>query len=48
MKAKKQTQIQRIRRLENLLVQVLMKITELNNKITELQIKENEGSETND
>lgn len=48
MKAKKQTQIQRIRRLENLTVQILLKITELNNKITELQIKENEGSETKD
>lgn len=42
MKAKKQTQIQRIRRLENLLVQVLMKITELNNKIAEIEIRENE------
>ncbi|WP_288955075.1 hypothetical protein [uncultured Polaribacter sp.] len=47
MKAKKQTQIQRIRRLENLLVQVLMKITELNNKITEIEIRENE-KQTND
>lgn len=47
MKAKKQTQIQRIRRLENLLVQVLMKITELNNKIAEIEITENE-KQTND
>jgi len=47
MKAKKQTQIQRIRRLENLLVQVLMKITELNNKIAEIEIRENE-KQTND
>ncbi len=47
MKAKKQTQIQRIRRLENLLVQVLMKITELNNKIAEIEIRENE-KKTND
>lgn len=42
MKQKKQTQIQRIRRLENLTVQILLKITELNTKITELQIKLNE------
>jgi hypothetical protein len=42
MKQKKQTQIQRIRRLENLTVQILLKITELNTKITELEIKLNE------
>lgn len=46
MKAKKQTQIQRIRRLENLTVQILLKITELNNKLAEIEIKENEQSGT--
>lgn len=44
MKVKKQTQLQRISRLEKLLVQTLMKITELNNQITEIKIKQNEGS----
>ena len=44
MKIKKQTQLQRISRLEKLLVQTLMKITELNNQITEIKIKQNEGS----
>jgi len=46
MKAKKQTQIQRIRRLENLTVQILLKITELNNKLAEKEIKENEQAGT--
>tara|TARA_R110001592_G_scaffold89437_3_gene263042 strand:+ start:1492 stop:1635 length:144 start_codon:yes stop_codon:yes gene_type:complete len=40
MKNKKVTQLQRIARVEKLLVQTLMKITELDNIIKELQIKE--------
>ncbi len=40
MKNKKVTQMQRIARLEKLTVQILLKITELNNKLTEKEIKE--------